>query len=213
MTGQIIQMPSDEHRDIQALLPWFVTGELDHPERARIQAHLDDCAQCSAEFDSERRLARRITEMTPGPSTPDVEHGWNLISRSLDHERLGSPTASRWFGRFWEGRSWLGLAVAIQMCLLVVMGVALWRAELPARYHALGSKVADTDANVVVIFRPEISERDMRQILKASGARLVGGPTVSDAYLLRVEPPTRAAVVARLRQEREVVLAEPIDGG
>jgi hypothetical protein len=41
---------------------------------------------------------------------------------------------------------------------------------------------------------------------------LVGGPTVSDAYLLRVVPTTRAAVVARLRQESEVVLAEPIDG-
>jgi hypothetical protein len=144
---------------------------------------------------------------------PDVEHGWNLISQSLDRERPESSTAAGWFGRLWGGRSWLGLAVAIQMCLLVVVGVALWRAELSPRYHALGSKVADTDANVVVIFRPEISERDMRQILKSSGARLVGGPTVSDAYLLRVAPVTRTAVVARLRQESEVVLAEPIDGG
>ena len=107
----------------------------------------------------------------------------------------------------------MGLTVAIQLCLLVVMGMALWRAEVPARYHALGSTVSGMDANVVVIFRPEVSERDMRQILRSSGARLVGGPTVSDAYLLRVAPTTRAAVVARLRQEREVVLAEPIDGG
>jgi anti-sigma factor RsiW len=212
MTGQIIQMPSDEHRDIQSLLPWFLTGEMDQSERNRIQAHIDGCAQCNAELLSERRLARRITELAPSASMPDVERGWNLISRSLDREPPQSSMASGWFGRFWEARSWLGLAVAIQLCLLVVMGVALWRAELPPRYHALGSSMAGMDANVVVIFRPEISEREMRQILRSSGARLVGGPTVSDAYLLRVVPTTRAAVVARLRQESEVVLAEPIDG-
>jgi hypothetical protein len=65
----------------------------------------------------------------------------------------------------------------------------------------------------VVIFRPETPERYLRAILRSSGARLVGGPTVSDAYLLNVAPATRAAVVARLRQESEVVLVEPIDGG
>ncbi|HXO66178.1 MAG TPA: zf-HC2 domain-containing protein [Steroidobacteraceae bacterium] len=213
MTGQIIQMPSDEHRDIQTLLPWFVTGELDEPERDRIQAHIDGCAQCHAELETERRLARRIAEMAPGMGTPDMEHGWNLISRSLGRERRSSSNSAGWLRSPRVARSWLGGAVAIQFCLLVMMGVALWRAESTPRYHALGSNPAGMDANVVVIFRPETPERDLRAILRSSGARLVGGPTVSDAYLLNVAPATRAAVVARLRQESEVVLVEPIDGG
>jgi anti-sigma factor RsiW len=212
MTGQIIQMPSDEHRDIQALLPWFVTGELEKPESDRIQAHVEDCAQCRSELETERRLARRIAETSQVVSAPDVEHGWKLISRSLDDERP-APTPSGWFTRLREATSWMGVAVAVQFCLLVAMGFALWRAESVPGYHVLGSMSASADANVVVIFRPETSERDLRSLLRSSGARLVGGPTVSDAYLLRVTPATRAAVVARLRQESEVVLAEPIDGG
>jgi hypothetical protein len=211
MTGQIIQMPSDEHRDIQALLPWFLTGKLDQAERGRIQAHINDCVQCRTELETERRLAQRITEVPARADAPDVERGWKLMSHTLDRfDRDASPS---WVVRLRESMSWLGVAVAVQFCLLATLGFALWRAEHSPDYHALGSVQSGADANIVVVFRPETLERDLRAILKSSGARLVGGPTVSDAYLLRVAPATRAATVARLRQEREVVLAEPVDGG
>jgi putative zinc finger protein len=213
MTGQIIQMPFDEHREIQTLLPWFVTGELDELERERIQTHVEDCAQCRAELEAERRLARRMTEWGSGLETPDVEHGWNAISRSLDQERPQSSGVAQWLRLHFGASAWLGVAMTVQLCLVVAMGIALLRAEPPPRYHALGSPLTGTDANVVVIFRPETSERDLRGILRSSGARLVGGPTASDAYLLHVTPATRARVVARLRQESDVVLAQPIDGG
>lgn len=224
MTGRIIQMTSDDHRDVQSLLPWYVSGKLDESERDRVQAHLSNCADCRAELSVERRLSRSIAETPAEARAPDVEHGWELISRSL------GPQSSRRrldFGRRIEGLAlrlkaafprtesspWLGWAVAAQFCLLIVMGVALWRNEQAARYHALAAAPISAVANIVVIFKPDTPERDLRAILRSSGARLVGGPTASDAYLLRVAPAARDAALARLRQETEVVLAEPVDGG
>jgi len=39
----------------------------------------------------------------------------------------------------------------------------------------------------------------------------VDGPTPADAYVLHVEPRTRAAVLERLRGDRAVAFAEPFD--
>jgi hypothetical protein len=216
-------MPSDDHRDVQSLLPWFVSGTLDESERDRVEAHLSKCADCRAELSVERRLSRSIAETPADARASDVEHGWEIISRSLGPQ---SRTRLSFGGRI-EGlalrlkaafprpgsSAWLGWAVAAQFCLLIVMGVALWRDEQSARYHALAAAPISAVANIVVIFKPDTPERDLRAILRSSGARLVGGPTASDAYLLRVAPAARDAALARLRQETEVVLAEPVDGG
>jgi hypothetical protein len=223
MTGRIIQMPSDDHRDVQSLLPWYLTGELDESEHNTLQAHLSQCADCRAELAAERRLARKIAETPAAAEAPDVEHGWRRISQSLGTQsserssvsgrtkgvalRLKAAVFSR------SAASWLGWAVAVQFCLLVVMSGALWRNEQPARYHTLGAAPASAAANIVVIFKPDTPERDLRAILRSSGARLVGGPTESDAYLLHVESAARSAALARLREETQVVVAEPVDGG
>jgi hypothetical protein len=61
------------------------------------------------------------------------------------------------------------------------------------------------------MFRPDMTEQQLRRILRVNGARLAGGPTVSDAYLLRVAPDRREAVLARLRANHDVVLAHPLD--
>jgi hypothetical protein len=65
---------------------------------------------------------------------------------------------------------------------------------------------------VIILFRPEATEAGMRSALRQSGASLVGGPTDADAYLLNVPEAQRPTALARLRADREVLMAEPIDG-
>jgi hypothetical protein len=48
--------------------------------------------------------------------------------------------------------------------------------------------------------------------LQANGARLVGGPTETDAYLLAVPGDRRDQVLLRLRTEASIKLAEPLGG-
>jgi hypothetical protein len=79
-------------------------------------------------------------------------------------------------------------------------------------YRALSSTPPPQSANVIVMFRAETTEAELRSLLDANGARLVDGPTATDAYLLRVAPTSRAAALARLQADRHVVMAQPIDG-
>ena len=53
----------------------------------------------------------------------------------------------------------------------------------------------------------------IRGALKSSGSRLVDGPTGADAYVLRAPDALRSEAVAKLRADRDVVVAEPIDAG
>ena len=62
------------------------------------------------------------------------------------------------------------------------------------------------------MFKPDAREADMRAALAASGASLVGGPTDADAYLLHVPAGARPSALAKLGADRNVTLAQPIDG-
>jgi len=75
-------------------------------------------------------------------------------------------------------------------------------------YRVLG---ADTGADsiVAVTFKPDTPEHELRRIVGASGAHIVGGPTVTGAWMLgSAQAP--ADVAARLRAESAVTLAEPL---
>jgi hypothetical protein len=63
-----------------------------------------------------------------------------------------------------------------------------------------------------VRFRPEATEQEMRRVLRDSEARLVYGPTATDAYLLAVPAGLETAAVQRLRKESAVLLVESLDG-
>jgi hypothetical protein len=67
--------------------------------------------------------------------------------------------------------------------------------------------------NVVVIFRPDVTEAAMRETLRRTHARLVDGPTAADAWVLSVPAAERSAALTTLKARREVVLAEPMDAG
>lgn len=223
MTGRIISLHGDLHDDACALLPWYVTGRLDAEDIARVEAHLPDCAQCQADLAAERRLHAAIA----GIDAPvgDVDAGFAALQAQLSprsQPRRIRPAASRppenRTGQEWrQSASWLRWAVAAQLALLILAGAALtlWHpaAAPSAQYRTLGAAPAPAEANIVVVFRPDIRESDLRRTLRDSQARLVGGPTAADAYLLHVDAAERALAVEHLRKQSTIVLAEPVDSG
>jgi|GEM_PF-487169 len=108
--------------------------------------------------------------------------------------------------------SWLRWAAAAQFVALVGLGALLLRPADEPAYRVLGSGTA-ASGNVVVMFQPNTSERELRRILQAQNARVVDGPTVTDAYLLSVPAASRDQALQALRAEAAVKLAEPMDGG
>lgn len=114
-------------------------------------------------------------------------------------------------------QSWLRWALAGQCVLIAGLLVLLVRPGEPATYHALSSGAATTAAssggNLVVMFQPTTTERDFRRILQSHGARVVDGPTVTDAYLLHVAPENRQQALDALRANPAIKLAEALDDG
>jgi hypothetical protein len=103
--------------------------------------------------------------------------------------------------------------VAAQFLLILGLGVVVLQTSRPARYQTLGAAPVAAAGNAVVIFRPDTRERELRQALQASHARVVDGPTSTDAFVIHIAPAERAAALAKLRLRGDIELAEPVDSG
>jgi len=203
------------HREAQDLLPWLANGRLDGAELQRVQAHLDTCATCRADLDTLCTL-QDVADLPP-PGL-DVDKAFARLLPQLDAVAPAdaAPVVPGWRTRLAanDGR-WLRAAVGLQFCAIVVLGALLLRpsadtqmAAQDGAYHVLGAE-AGTDGIVAVTFKPDTPEHELRRILTASGARIVGGPTVTGAWMLgSAQAP--ADVAARLRTESAVTLAEPL---
>ena len=216
------------HNEAQDALPWLANGTLCGTELDRVQAHVETCALCRADL----AVLRTVHAAGPGPDLDwDPERTLGRLLPQLDAplpaqdgvevpavQALPTPPApsllQRWRTRLAANdRTWLRAAVAAQFCAIAVLAVLL--ARLSAQpdtandYHVLGAAGANGAARVVVTFRPDTPERELRRIVRASGAHIVGGPTVTDAWLVGADG-RLAPVLARLRAEPAVTLAEPL---
>ncbi|MBA5638035.1 zf-HC2 domain-containing protein [Duganella sp. LX20W] len=209
-------------------------AELDFERHVQAAAALpDDGADARANanvglaagLDVERALAALMPRLDPVVSVPvsaPVSESAPALAPipapalAPAHAPAAAPAPAPAPARPWWRRaaandsSWLRWAVAAQFMVIAGLGLLLARpAAEQGTYHVLGAGAAA--GNLVVVFKPETAERDMRRILQANGAHVVDGPTVTDAYLLSVPDPRAAR--ARLRAEPAVALAETLDGG
>ena len=203
----IIRLHGDPHAQSQRLLPWYVNGSLEGEELAQVETHLADCAECREDLKAEEAMARQIRTL---PS--DADRGWTALKAKVEGgaQAQRQTAGHRLFGR----RVSLGWAVLAQAaCLaLVIPIVALTISRPQPLYRTLGSAPTAESGNLVVIFKPETSEQALRTTLTHNGARIVDGPTSTDAYVLHVPAGKRAEVLARLKSDHGISLAEAIDG-
>ncbi|MFZ4874428.1 zf-HC2 domain-containing protein [Janthinobacterium sp. Mn2066] len=218
-TGKIVDIDASTHQKVQKLLPWMLDDSLSGTERLMVHDHLLQCAECRADLDWQRQVQSAQPAMQ---AEPDVERAFAALSARLEpHKRARRPRQgiSAWLQNAWNSlrpAPWQHWAMAAQCALIVGLGLVLLKspADGPGQFHALSA--ADSAAaagNVMVLFKPETPERELRRILQAHGAHIVDGPTVTDAYVLYLPPAGREAALAALRREPAVALAEALDGG
>jgi hypothetical protein len=198
------------HQAVQQLLPWMLAGTLDSAELAMIQPHLQSCAQCQADLAWQRKLRAAAP---PPDAGFDADRAFAQLLPRLGPQAPRVSMLGRWRKAAAANGAWLKWTAAAQLAAIGVLSVLLARPwHDGAGYRALGA-AARADANAVVVFRPDTTEREMRRILQASGARVVDGPTVTDAYVLALPASRADAALARMRAERAVTLAQPLAAG
>jgi anti-sigma factor RsiW len=214
MRGQVLKFDDTAHRAADEALPWYVNGTLEGPERAAIERHLRECARCRREVELLQQLhAACRDDSTERDATPSFR---KLKARIGLGREPGVP-GSRWSSlrHSWQRvPAWAQWAIAVQFAAIVGLAVvmAAFDDEAGATYRTFGSGDVrpSRSAGVVVRFAPATPEAELRRVLRAVGARVVGGPTAAGAYVLEVPSGQRAAALAALRGEPSVSLAEPL---
>jgi hypothetical protein len=200
---KVVPLDADAHFAVRALLPWYATNRIEPDEAAQVQAHLAGCASCSAELETERRLqAAQPLSTAPG----DVERGLAKMRKRIGSDaQRAQPTPTVWL------RWILGVQFAIIAALTMMLMLPRPGIDGGYAYRALGAPGVAATANALVMFKPGATEQEIRTALRASGARLVDGPTASNAYLLTLRGEDHVGAIARLRAQPAVSLAESLD--
>ena len=60
----------DEHREIDLLLPWYVNGSLEEPERDRVRLHIQGCQLCQQEVPLLRLIQAEVASERQGEPEP-----------------------------------------------------------------------------------------------------------------------------------------------
>lgn len=209
--GHVVTFPTDRHQEVQQLLPWYETGKLDEAERALVEDHLQGCAECREELESEPALKTALAAESVAAG-----QGWGALEGRLRQSPPRRRPERRWTApaRALMRPERLKWVVAAQFAAILLLGVAALPSQPEQRqgdYRALGDAPAARAGNVLAMFKPGASEAEFRHALMASGARLVDGPTEAGAYVLLVPGGEQGAGLAALRHDPHVTLAEPIE--
>ena len=212
-TGKVLPFDAATHKVVDVLLPWFVNGTLEGEERALVQQHVGRCEPCRREVE----WLQELQAACAAAATPDASPAIHQLRQRLTQR----PTAAGVGGRlraYWQrAQPWSRALIAAQFAAIVFLAsvVVVGSSDPAAQYRTLGAaeSAARSPAALVVVFDPATTELDLRRMLRAADARIVDGPTQTNAYLLDVPPNAQDRAIRALKADRRVVLVEPLRAG
>jgi putative zinc finger protein/fervidolysin-like protein len=202
MTGRVLPFDASAHAAVDARLPFYVNGTLRGEELSVVEQHVRTCERCQREVKWLRELFAACAEI-PLAQYPTPDH---RPVRALNWQ-------TRAFGGWRTTNPWLRGLLAAQLAAIAILGTLLatdTRNDATYRTLSSASRLAEGGEAIAVMFDPAITEREMRQILDRVGARIVDGPTVTQAYVVEVPAARSAEAVKLLRAEKLVRLAQPL---
>jgi len=194
---------NDSHYEIEVLLPWYVTGQLDPAEVAVVEGHLSNCESCRTQLAEERELRDAVAALpfaglpavpAVGSRRPAARPAWTKLRQGI-----ARPRVAGWF---------LSAQAATLLAAFLIFQPP---GQTPPEYRTLSAAPRTEMGNVVIVFQPSVTEANFRHILQRAGAAIVDGPNAAGAYTLRVAPDKRTAQLKMLRSQPSVVLAEAVD--
>jgi len=185
-----------EHKEISALLPWYVNGSIGEQDRRRVDAHLTLCAGCRDELSQERRIhegmsAAPSVEYMPAASLKRLQARLDAVAPASDtlRNRRVSSAAVR-SGRRRAPRPGLLAAsvalAAVGLSLLAADGWVRFRTQTSEpRYRTVTTSAPRPAGEVIrAVFAPNTSVAELQAVLDEAQLRIVSGPTEAGVYSL-----------------------------
>ncbi len=217
MNLRFFRIDDPVHREAAELLPWLVNGTLEGGERERVERHVTQCVACRRDLDAARALQAAVASEERDPAVTD---GLARLRARLGEEEAGLGVGRLWrlLGQGWDqAPAWARGVLVAQLALVLLLASALVVPLLPGRsapalYHTLGDAppVAFSRGALVVVFRGERPEHEIRRSLLRVDARIVDGPSSVGAYTVEVPDGRQQAALALLRTDPAVAFAEPV---
>lgn len=202
MKAEIVDLDASVHQRVQKLLGF--AGTLSGAELALVERHSAECAQCEADL----AWMHKLGAVHPAAgAAPDMEMALARLKSQLEPRGERAAGAGRWMAA-----KWMAWALAAQVLVIAGLGAVLIGRQPAADYRVLGAaQDAAPRANLLVMFQPGVSEPQLRAILRGQEAQVVGGPTETGAWLLRVAPGRIQAAAEALRHDPAVRMAESLE--
>ncbi len=214
--------PHDEaaHSQVQDLLPWYVINTLQPEEQQLVQAHLQTCAACQDDLQWQQRLKAGEPGKPETGTAPDVDRALARLLPKLDEQVRAAKVkrADNFMARLRalltaDGKAPVRWVMAAQTAVIVglVVHMTLPRQD-NSSYRVLGNGERSS-GNIVVVFKPETTVKDIQRIMSINDARIIDGPTVTNAYLLNVDDARLEQSIRELRSESGIELVESLGSG
>jgi hypothetical protein len=209
-----------EHREITALIPWYVNGSIGELERQRVDAHLLLCASCRDDLAHDQRVYEAMTaetavEYMPAASLKRLQARLDAVDGPADADVPAEvPAAAKPRG---GSVRWLGVmaaSVAVMAVALSLLATDRWldfraHAMQPSYYTVTTPVTRPPDEVIRAVFAPTITLVELQAILDEAQLRIISGPTEAGVYSLAAN--SRRAVnssLALLRAHAMVRFAE-----
>lgn len=198
-----------DRRDIEDLLPQYLAGNLATEDRQAVAAACAESPELASELEELRDLkdAYRVLDQALPTPAPDL---FQRVQQTAARDPRPLPTPvtepglgariGEWMQGLFRNPALGWGAAALQLALLA------WLVAAPAPepgYQTLSAPVpaASQGVRLNVVFRPEISARQLQQVLTELDCEIVGGPSVKGLYVLRLGSGAEAAdAIARLQE-------------
>lgn len=218
---------NDPHQSTLRLLPWYLNNTLATDEQKQVEQHLRTCLPCRQELNFLHKMAAATKQ------TSDLDIAADASFANLRMKlRSTTPSSPPPLRQVWpfpsahhspkrQSAKWrhLGLPLAMAAALLLAL-IPLdthdWHAPPPADYHTLSATQPAPVEGVKlhVVFEERLEKTRIDALLASIHGQQLDGPNSAGAYTIRLSSnpnsPDRVAALTLLRQQPEVLLAEPI---
>jgi hypothetical protein len=188
-----------EHREISALIPWYVNGSIGEFDRQRVDAHLLLCAGCRDDLAHDRRVYEAMTaetavEYMPAASLKRLQARLDAIDVAADADADAEVSAEvpatderRGGSMPWQGL--MAASVAVMAVALSVLATERWlqfraHATQPNYYTVTSPVTRVPDEVIRAVFAPTITLVELQAILDEAQLRIISGPTEAGVYSL-----------------------------
>ena len=209
-----------EHREISALIPWYVNGSIGELERQRVDAHLLLCAICRDDAAHDRRVYEEMTaetavEYMPAASLKRLQARLDAIDAGADADVPAAvPATRRPRGGSVPWQGLMAASVAVMAVALSLLAADRWlqfraHAAQPNYYTVTTPATHAPDEVIRAVFAPTITLVELQAMLDEAHLRIISGPTEAGVYSLAANSSRSvSSSLALLRAHAKVRFAE-----